>query len=102
MKGNGVGENTTDKVFTRQIRELSTMVIGPRVNMMVLELLHGLMAASIKVNGVIVEKMDKESLLASMDLYTKAIGSMENIMVEENYKHQRVKYSPERLRTGNF
>jgi hypothetical protein len=46
--------------------------------------LFGQMVHTIKVSGKIVEKMEKENLWELMELFMKAIGKMENIMVMEN------------------
>ena len=66
--------------------------IGKMENIMVLAPFYVLMVAYIKVNGVIVEKMARESLLVAKAQFMKVNGSKETIMVVENYKHMKARF----------
>ena len=75
------------------------MAIGLRENTTVSVLSHGLMEVNTKVNGGIVEKTGKASLLGKMGRSMKESGWKENTMDGASYRPLMVKYFLETSRT---
>lgn len=82
MKVNGQKASTTEKESTKQPQVQNTTESGKMANSMVWELLAGQTVLPIQVNGVTVEKTEKESLQELTVLFTKANGLKVNITEE--------------------